>query len=50
MNAKLLMGASALTMLLAGLALTFAPRELLLRLQNGSSPALVLLLQANGAE
>jgi hypothetical protein len=49
MHTKLLMQASAFAMLLVGLGLTFAPRELLLRVGGGYPPVMVLLLQATGA-
>jgi hypothetical protein len=49
MNTKLLMQTSASAMFLAGLVLTFAPQELLLRIQGISQPVTVLLLQVAGA-
>ncbi len=49
MHTKLLMGASASAMLLAGIALTFAPQELLSIPGSCYHPETVLILQAAGA-
>ncbi len=49
MHTKLLMGASASAMLLAGIALTFAPQELLSISGSSYHPETVLILQAAGA-
>ncbi len=49
MHTKILMQASALAMLLAGLALTFAPQELITSAGATPQAAIILLVQAAGA-
>ena len=49
MNTKILMTLSAVTLALAGIALTFAPEEILLTISTEGTPALILILQLLGA-
>ncbi|MEQ8582491.1 MAG: hypothetical protein RIC30_07525 [Marinoscillum sp.] len=49
MNTKILMTLSAVTLALAGIALTFAPEEILLTISAEGTPALILILQLLGA-
>ncbi|WP_421889823.1 hypothetical protein [Marinoscillum sp.] len=49
MNTRILMTLSAVTLALAGIALTFAPEEILLTISAEGTPALILILQLLGA-
>lgn len=49
MNTKILMAASALLMALCGLAATFLPQEILVRVGEGSGPVLTIFVQVTGA-
>jgi len=49
MKTKILMTLSAVTLALAGIALTFAPEEILLSIGAEGNPALTLVLQLLGA-
>ena len=49
MNTRILMTLSAITLALAGIALTFAPEEILLSISTEGTPTLILILQLLGA-